>query len=276
MSEFIKVPVASIITDTELDMLNTLRSTKEVRIALESGGFIAGGFARALLNKQSISDYLTPSNYDLLPGDVDIFFKHKEDAERATALLGADIYPSQGGFAKEGSSRLSGLHHLTFRVQLVDASDLIFPTVEETLARFDFVNCQVALVGDYLIFPQEWHDLEKKKLLKIANIEAPFMGNRVNKYIKQRGYKGLVPESQEIFGDWLIKAATSDFEGFETKHKLGLEHAVKTLFSNGVVSKDSLVLFLGKWKEIRTTWKYSSRSTYEVDWAHHAIEQSCA
>ena len=280
MSEFIKVPVASIITDTELDMLNTLRSAKEVRIALESGGFIAGGFARALLNKQSIRDYLAPNNYDLLPGDVDIFFKCKEDAERAAEFLGPDVYPSQGGFAKEGSSRLSlenyGLSHLTFKIQLVDASDLIFPTVEETLARFDFVNCQVALVGDDLIFPREWHDLEKKKLLKIANIEAPFMGNRVNKYIKQRGYKGLVPESQEIFGDWLIKAATSDFEGFEDKHKLGLEHAVKTLFSNGVVSKDSLVLFLGKWKEIRTTWKYSSRSTYEVDWAHQAIEQSCA
>ena len=276
MSEFIKVPVASIITDTELDMLNTLRSAKEVRIALESGGFIAGGFARALLNKQSIRDYLAPNNYDLLPGDVDIFFKCKEDAERAAEFLGPDVYPSQGGFAKEGTSGLSGLSRLAFKIQLVDASDLIFPTVEETLARFDFVNCQVALVGDDLIFPREWHDLEKKKLLKIANIEAPFMGNRVNKYIKQRGYKGLVPESQEIFGDWLIKAATSDFDGFEAKHKLGLEHAVKTLFSNGVVSKDSLVLFLGKWKEIRTTWKYTSRSTYEVDWAHHAIEQSCA
>ena len=276
MSEFIKVPVASIITDTELDMLNTLRSTKEVRIALENGGFIAGGFARALLNKQSIRDYLAPNNYDLLPGDVDIFFKSKEEAERAAEFLGPDVYPSQGGFAKEGTAGLSGLSRLAFKIQLVDASDLIFPTVKETLARFDFVNCQVALVGDDLIFPREWHDLEKKKLLKIANIEAPFMGNRVNKYIKQRGYKGLVPESQEIFGDWLIKAATSDFDGFEAKHKLGLEHAVKTLFSNGVVSKDSLVLFLGKWKEIRTTWKYSSRSTYEVDWAHHAIEQSCA
>ena len=277
MSEFIKVPVASILSTTELDTLNSLRNTREVRLALQSGGFIAGGFARALLSKTPIRGYLNPG-YDSLPGDVDIFFKSSEDAEQAAALLGTDVYPSQGGFAKEGSSKLPlsdcGSSYLSFKIQLVDATDLIFPTVEETLNRFDFVNCQVALIGDDLIYPREWHDLEKQKRLKIANIKAPFMGNRVNKYIKQRGYKGLVPESQEIFGDWLIKAATSDFEGFKDKHKLGLEHAVKTLFSNGLVPKEDLVLFLGKWKEIRTTLVYSSRYTYEVDWAHSAIEQS--
>jgi len=279
MSEFIKVPVASVISDSVRSTLMGILSRKEIKIALDNGGFIAGGFARALLRNESITQYLTDFN-DRSPGDIDIFFKHKANADAAIAQLGHDLYPSQGGFAKEGTSRLlfdtDGYTNWTFKIQLVDSTDLIFPTVEETLARFDFVNCQVALDGTDLIYPREWHDLEKNMLLKIANINAPFMGSRVNKYLKQRGYKGLAPESQEVFQDWLIKAATSDFEGFDDKHKHGLEHAVKTLFSNGVVPKESLVLFLGKWKEIRTTWKYSSRSTYEVDWAHHAVVQSCA
>jgi hypothetical protein len=277
MSEFIKVPVASVISDSELNTLMGILGRKEIKIALDNGGFIAGGFARALLRNDSIKQYLTDFQ-DRSPGDIDIFFRHKANADSAIAQLGHDFYPSQGGFAKEGTAKLlfdtEEYSSWSFKIQLVDSTDLIFPTVEETLARFDFVNCQVALVGTDLIYPREWHDLEKNMLLKIANINAPFMGSRVNKYLKQRGYKGLAPESQEIFQDWLIKAATSDFEGFDDKHKHGLEHAVKTLFSNGVVPKESLVLFLGKWKEIRTTWKYSSRSTYEVDWAHHAVVQA--
>jgi hypothetical protein len=278
MSEFIKVPVASVISDSELNTLMGILGRKEIKIALDNGGFIAGGFARALLRNDSIKQYLTDFQ-DRSPGDIDIFFRHKANADSAIAQLGHDFYPSQGGFAKEGTAKLlfdtEEYSSWSFKIQLVDSTDLIFPTVEETLARFDFVNCQVALVGTDLIYPREWHDLEKNMLLKIANINAPFMGSRVNKYLKQRGYKGLAPESQEVFQDWLIKAATSDFEGFSDKHKLGIEHAVKTLFSNGVVPKESLVLFLGKWKEIQTTWKYSSRSTYEVDWAHHAVVQAC-
>ena len=280
MSEFIKVPVKSILSNDELSILTKILNIKPIKLALDNGGFIAGGFARALLRKDPIRKYLS-SYKESNPGDIDIFFRHKDHAVATVAQLGKDFYSSQGGFAKEGPSGLvfdasdlrdGALQH--FMIQIVDSPDLILPTVEETLLQFDFVNCQVALVGTDLVYPREWHELEEKMLLKISNINAPFMGTRVNKYLRQRGYKGLVPESQEIFQDWLIKAATSDFEGFNDKHKAGLEYAVKSLFANGVVLKESLVLFLGKWKEARASGSYSTQVSYEIDWAQQAIQQS--
>ena len=278
MSKFIKVPVAHVLAGEELDMLTKILNLKEIKIALDNGGFIAGGFARALLRKDPIRHYLTDYK-DRCPGDIDIFFKSKADANAAIDNLGKDFYTSQGGFAKEAQSKLmfdlTGYSNWTFMIQIVDFESLIHPTVEETLSQFDFVNCQVALVGTDLVYPQEWHDLEKDMMLKIANNNAPFMGSRVNKYLNERGYAGLAPESQEIFQDWLIKAATSDFEGFSDDHKRGLEYAVKTLFANGVVPKESLILFLGKWKEVRFKGTYTTASAYEIDWAHSAIEQTC-
>lgn len=278
MSEFVKVPVASVLSPAELRVLNVTLDIPVIKQALAAGGFIAGGFALNLLRKGSIKRYLTDYQH-WEPGDIDIFFSHKSKADDALSQLGAAFSQSQGGFAKEGTAYLSDDSARTssesFKIQLVDFPGMIFPSVEETLAQFDFVNCQVALVGTDLMYPREWHALEEKKVLKIANNKAPFMGSRVNKYLKQRGYDCLALESQEIFQDWLIKAATSEFEGFDGQHKAGIESAVKTLFANGLVPKASLVLFLGKWQEARISWRYSAGGTYKVDWARQAIEQAC-
>lgn len=278
MSEFVKVPVASVLSPAELRVLNATLDIPKIKQVLAAGGFIAGGFALNLLRKGSIKRYLTDYQH-CAPGDIDIFFSHKSRADDALSQLGAAFHLSPGGFAKEGTAYLSddsprGSSE-SFKIQLVDFPGMIFPSVEETLAQFDFVNCQVALVGTDLMYPREWHALEEKKVLKIANNKAPFMGSRVNKYLNHRGYNGLALESQEIFQDWLIKAATSEFEGFHGQHKAGIESAVKTLFANGLASKASLVLFLGKWQEARLSCHYSAGGTYKVDWARQAIEQAC-
>lgn len=276
MSEFAKIPVKNVLSPENYQFFKQVTSHPDIKRALLAGGFIAGGFARAALRNDSLKDYLSPQRAFhrevKSPGDVDIFFTSADSADE----IDDRFYRSQGGFAKEGNIHLErvGLTaFLNFKVQFVETPDLILPTVEECLGRFDFVNCQVAIVGDKIVFPKGWHELEDKHLIRIANINAPFMGSRVFKYLTYRGYEGLDEESQEHFGLWLIKAATGDFAGFETKHKQGVEAAVRKLFGRGVIRRDDLILFLGKWKQLLQEKVYGGYKNVEVDWALHAIEQ---
>lgn len=276
MSEFTKVKVKNVLSPENYQFFKQVTAHPDIAHALKCGGFIAGGFARAVLRNDPLKDYLSePRAFHKVtkqPGDIDIFFTTAASADS----VGDRFYRSPGGFAKEGNihlERVGNTAFINFKVQFVETPDLIFPTVQECLARFDFVNCQVAIVGDNVIFPTAWHALEDKRLLRIANANAPFMGSRVFKYLNHRGYEGLDEESQEHFAMWLVRAATGDFEGFETKHKAGVEHAIRNLFSKGLIKKDDLILFLGKWKHLLQEKVYGGYKNIEVDWALHAIEQ---
>lgn len=273
-TRFVEVNVKDHLSQENRDILTRLTRLPVISHALESGAFISGGFARQLLINGDIKRYL---NHPRRPGDIDFFFTSREVADNVVSF-DQSLHRSQGGFAQESHTRINSLG-MNVKLQFVTAADLIFDTPAACMSRFDIYNCQVALVGDKLVFPHDWFELEKQRLIRINNTSAPFMGTRLIKYLTDRGYVGIEAQSRDALTEWLTRAATNSFVGFKPDHMHGISQAVKDLQKRGHLMSEDLVLFMGKWKEMLAEQQYGAYGVYthvEVDWATHAIEQLSA
>jgi len=273
-TRFIEVNVNDHINEENREILTKITRLPVVFEALTRGAFISGGFARQILLNGNLRNYL---QHPQRAGDIDFFFTSPE-AAKAVIDFDESLHKSQGGFAKETHTMLNSLG-LNVKLQFVNSPDLIFDTPEACMSRFDIYNCQVALVGGKLMFPHDWFELEDRRLLRINNTSAPFMGTRLLKYLTSRGYVGIEDQSRDALTEWLTRAATSTFPGFKADHLHGINHAVKELQKRGHIMSEDLVLFMGKWKKLLVEKQYGAYGVYthaEVDWATHAIEQQRA
>ena len=247
------------------ELLDSLMKNQVIQNAQRLGGWFAGGFARQVLSGNSIKEYFAgvAGTYKR-PGDIDIFFPNVAAAAEMVADPGGHLRDSYGGFAKETRviARVADI-----QIQLVNAPDLCHP-LEESLERFDFKNCKVAIKGDEIIFPEGWHDLEKTQLLEVANNSSPFLGSRIVKYIEHRDMKGITPSSIPLLADWIYRAAASDFPGYEERHLQGFRAAIVNLNKDKLLDPTFLTLFLGKWTAFkRVPRNYGHYDTVQVDWA---------
>ena len=246
-------------------LIVTLMANPIVKNATRAGGWIAGGFARCVLSGQSTTDYF---NWGRLssnrPGDVDIFFPSDDIAASVIADQSYSMTKSFGGFAKEASVQTN---QGFLQLQLVDTPQLCRP-LNESLSQFDFENCQVAIVGDTIHFPQGWHDLERARLLKVVNSNSPFLGSRIVKYIENRGMKGITPDSIPMLSDWIYRTAVTDFPGYSETHMGGFHSAIKNLNTAKMLDPAFLTLFLGKWDVYnKVSSNYGHYETVKIDWA---------
>jgi hypothetical protein len=235
--------------------------------ALDKGGWLCGGFARQLLLDQPMKEYFRPPDVvdQRPPGDVDIFFNSASDAAAVIDRKGARR--SMAGFAKE--------LHDHVKIQLVDDPGLIKPTIEETLSSFDLVNCRVAINHRHVIVADDWREIEDKRLIRIGRNDTPFLGGRLMKYLKHRGLEGLTEDLYEAMTGWLAHAGNNFSEGgWTTQHLLGVRHSVKKLRERGLVRREDLIFFIGKWKEIVQERHYGSSQTYQIDWALNELEKN--
>jgi len=273
-TRFIEVNVNDHINEENREILTKIARLPVVDAALTQGAFISGGFARQLLLNGNLRNYL---QHPTRAGDIDFFFTSPE-ASKTVIDFDKSLHRSQGGFAQETYTMINGLG-LNVKLQFINTPDLIFDTPQECMSRFDIYNCQVALVGGKIMFPHDWFELEDRRLLRINNTSAPFMGTRLLKYLTSRGYVGIEDQSRDALSEWLTRAATSTFAGFNPEHMHGISHAVKELQTRGHIMSEDLILFMGKWKELLTEKQYGAYGVYtqvEVDWATHAIEQLSA
>jgi hypothetical protein len=253
------------------EFLSLLDGVPGIARALDAGGWICGGFVRHLLLDLPIADYFFPKEGGR-PGDVDIFFSNQDDANRAAGVAalkgnGCDcIQTSWGGFAKEMTARFN---RRSVIIQFVNHPDKLKPTVEETLDRFDFLNCKVAISREGLVIAEGWREVEDMHLLKICDSSSPFLGSRILKYLTHKGLNELTEDSQPLVTEWLLSASLKRFEGSETKHLSGLEFAIKTLHANGHVKREDLLFFIGKYQEHVQHERYGPTVTF--DWALKAM-----
>jgi len=288
MSQFTETHVLDVVKGENMEIMRAiLGGSSRMRNALFNGGFVAGGFARALLRGDSLREYLSQSDgkggYGHA-GDVDVFFTSEEGAKKTTSSF--KDRRSMAGFAQETmdwvsmtSAAIPEKRDINFKVQLIDRPDLISKTPEECISRFDMVNCQVALVGDVLIHPKDWHQLEASRKIRINQIYSPFLGSRILKYVKYRGYDGIEESSYPLLVEWLAKAAGDNFPGFTERHLNGVQKAVKRLLNDGHIGKSELIMFLGKWTENveldgDTYQMRASGQSTQVDWAMNEIRNS--
>ena len=246
-----------------VELTNLLNRVPVIDEALNKGGWICGGYARQLMLDQPTSEYFRRADDDRCPvGDVDVFFN---SVQQATASVPKRAQRSQAGFAKE-------IHDFV-KVQLVDDPGLIKPTIQETLGSFDIVNCRVAINHRYVIVADDWQEIESKRLLRIGRNDTPFLGGRLLKYLKYRGLEGLTEDSYESLTGWLAHAGNNFSEGsWTTQHLIGVKDSVKKLRNRGLVRREDLIFFIGKWKEAILERHYGRSFTYEVDWALNELE----
>lgn len=258
------IPIEQALSDRARSELNALMARIPlINEALDKGGWLCGGYARQLMLDQPADEYFRPTRERITApaGDVDIFFNSVEDAAAATPK---GAFRSQAGFAKEIQNFV--------KVQFVDDPGLIKPTIEETLLSFDIVNCRVAINHKHVVVPVGWRELEASKLLRIGRNDTPFLGGRLLKYLEHRGLEGLTDDSYEMLTGWLAHAA-GDFRegGWTPRHIHGAEGHIKRLRERGLVKREDLIFFIGKWKQIFRERTYGQSFTHEVDWALHEM-----
>ena len=248
-------------------LLDRIMMQPVVRNALDEGGWIAGGFIRQILLGNDVTNYFNP-NVENRAGDVDIFFDSPTRASECVNACGSRP-PSWGGFAKDVSINTPGTGIIN--VQLVDSPDLCLP-FEESLARFDFTNCKVALRGNKFYVPAGWKELEDNKLLQITSCVSPFLGTRIIKYMKSRGLTQISPDSIPVLSEWLYKVAAGDFPNFTKTHLMGLESAIRRLYHMNKMDPTFLALFMGRWTTLEQIPRgYGHYETISIDWAQSEI-----
>lgn len=255
------------------ELLGLIDRIPALRKSLDAGGWICGGFPRHLMLDLPMVDYFKEA-LDRRPGDIDVFFSSVDAANAAAKMAvldgngGRNSRESMGGFAQDVSTPVGPL--LT-TIQFVNHPDKVWPSVEQTLEKFDFMNCQVAITSNGMIYPEGWHELERSKLIKINHENSPFMATRLLKYLNNRGLVGITPDSKEKLTSWLCAASQEKFDGYnKAEHMAGIQSAVKHLQSMGSLSREDLLFFIGKYKHyLKAEEEYAE--PIQVDWALHNI-----
>lgn len=256
--------------------LHRCQEHHDVSAAIESGGWLAGGFVRNVILGRDINSYF----YDR--GDIDVFFP---DPKIPNNYIKAQSQPqkqdwvsSPAGNAME--KRIAVLNcEIGTNLQFVNHEKLCHSTLNETLERFDLLNSAVGWDGKHFHIPSNWQEAEESKLIFINRSNSPFLGARISKYLNLRGLKGIHPDSIEKLKDWLVASAAKNYDSHLNDDK-NLDAYVKTniasLFSKralGFLDKDDVLLFIGKWNIAVTN---SQNDDYGVttieDWALHTIK----
>lgn len=256
---------------------------------MKQGGWIAGGFARAVahhvfdINSSGVKEYLIPNcdewgNTNIPAGDVDVF-----------SPVGIDLNKyidegcrSYGGFATNSrcllnNSRDSGYNDNSERytVQLVDHPKYRYDNVDDCLTTFDIINSRYAIVlkdsAYYLAYDKVALKLDRNGYLDIAHTSGPFLAGRVLKYlIYRKCSKGITHEGYDKLTEWFSRAAAGIWpKHFYGQHLMSISSHVQAMHAYGYMKIDNLILFLGKWRHQYREEKYGP--VLEIDWATHKI-----
>jgi len=256
--------------------LHRCHEHRDVRAAIESGGWLAGGFVRNVILGRDINSYF----YER--GDIDVFFP---DPKIPNNYIKAQSQPqkqdwilSPAGNAME--KRIAVLNcEIGTNLQFVNHEKLCHPTLHETLERFDLLNSAVGWDGKHFHIPSNWQEVEESKLIFINRSNSPFLGSRISKYLNLRGLKGIHPNSIEKLKDWLVASTAKNYDSHLNDDK-NLDTYVKvsigSLFNQrvlGFLDKDDALLFIGKWNIAATNSQYNDYGMTTIeDWALHTIK----
>ena len=249
--------------------VNTLLSHPIINKALSSGGFIAGGFGRTILNNTAaLHEYLTRDRPS--PGDIDIFFpsvdkyrlacefaseycktRHREfDIAFSAApsltnfctnvfLPESELFPQSTPDNRQFARSLSNI-----KIQLVN---VFHGDPETVLNTFDIENCKVAITANKIIYSSEIEALENGKTLKVSQNTSPLLPARIQKYIYARGLRNIHWKSGEKMRDWILdwrfnNLSSHPMSGSFVFHKRSL---TRLLQYEDLIKTDQLSLLFG-------------------------------
>ncbi len=263
-------------------IIKQILQRNSIKYAFDRGGWIAGGFARAVFMGTRLSGFFSHSSGHN-PGDIDLFFDRQEAPAEVIEFfkeleLGY-IGKSYGGNALQTSLRLDTKetemwNNTTIQIQVVNNPELILP-IREQLERFDFTNVCCAFKGDDFLAASTILELEADHLLDIKHSSSPYLAARVRKYMR-RGFVGVTNTSRQHITDWLIRAISDDFKGIAglagtAKNAAWCKDQINSLLrQNGrLLRSEDLVMLIGMFKREVGYGRYGD--TFVIDEALEAL-----
>lgn len=249
--------------------------------AFDAGGWVAGGFARQLthhylLKPKTDEDWqaYVSKRSGLRPGDIDVFLPKQVNHPHFETVL-KSLPDSYAGFAKD----------LEFRrlitVQFITDPKFRYDSLKDCFEGFDLRNSRYAITGNrHDGFTLHWDvealESDRLKRVDIMTTISPFLGARVLKYIQRRGCtRGLMPASDALLVEWLIRAATGSWpDNFTTQHLNGIQGQVMKLRDAGYVETSELAFFINRWTTHSQSGSGYNTVYKEVDWAIDQIAQA--
>ena len=155
------------------------------------GGYLAGGFMRAMILKGS-AEAASPSSQSNLAGDIDFFYFTPVFCHNAISEIAKVVYAKQkiGRFSSNPS--VTGYAHDFYDRQTQVKYQLIIKNTGspyEVLNRFDISNCKIATDGKKVWMIEDWEQLENNKQIRIDNYAGDYIFKRVKKYLfRNKGY----------------------------------------------------------------------------------------
>jgi hypothetical protein len=264
----------------DAEIIRKIINSQLIRFALDSGAWIAGGFARAVFLGKRMDQFFSRSGYNLA-GDIDLFFDNQEAVDNVIKFFmnSGYISKSYGGNAVETTCHLgqtgtiySGFSSVS--IQVVNNPSLILP-IREQLDRFDFTNVCCAFRGEEFLAPSNILELESNYLLDIKNSTSPFLAARVRKYMR-RGFVGVTDSSRQHITDWLIDAIADNFKGTAglagtVKDSAWCKQQISELLhkSAHVLRNEDLIMMIGMFKRDVANGRYGD--TFVIDEALEAL-----
>ena len=299
-----------IATGTVKSQLASVLNDFIVKTSLDSGLFIAGGFAREVchthfnLNKSSnndnssrIIDYLIADNSS---GDIDLFSSSDKVCSKLTKNIEEYVksldrfshvrsYQSEFAFNYQ-ADRKSMFHNREIKVQIVNK--FFFKNIKECFDSFDVVNCKYAIKKEdknYVVY-YDTEALEADNLmeLKLNSSKSPFTISRIVKYIRYRNLKRLSEDkkTQNIFLECLYKAVENNWPSYYGLNDRCFKNSIKNLHNTIGLKPEFLSMFIGFIKEQVVVGRaqlpnnsgygvYYSNVYKDIDWASNKLINAC-
>ena len=212
-----KIPLKNIIKDN--DQLKLVLQLPFIHEALETGGTIAGGFVRNLLNDENIYHYLSTPDYTnnkkskASSADIDIFFENVDQIKYVLKLKEQYSYIDDLELSPSMTNLCANIRYNTesilgsringrIKIQLVSG---FYGNAEEVMETFDFTNSRCAIDSQFVYYDERFFDLEKSNLLDVRRGNGPLTGYRILKNLNKRGLCTITNESREAITEWSIR-----------------------------------------------------------------------
>jgi hypothetical protein len=217
-----------IVTRTEdvfgtVDGFYPFMSSPFMTTVFRNRGYVAGGCAREMLSRGVLdSTYFQHSERGSstrwhAPGDIDVFFRNRDDFESARYDLDCIVKhldasvsrPSLAGFAHDYHVPASAVTRVqyedplcrTVKVQLISSW---FGEPVDVIDGFDITAAKVGFDFEHAYVSEQWRSTHDRRVLDMCHdgYACPLTGYRIAKYVR-KGYTRLTNSTTNLLCRWI-------------------------------------------------------------------------
>lgn len=198
VAEFVTKPSADMLALANRILDPTQRDV--VELAFKHGGFVAGGFARYLAKllrgeRSEVEAHVSSNAYFLADGDVDLFFRSKEDHNNFLNDLDENLRKHSNVHVRTSKGKLAVdvlVHALESRKwRVMQTIGCVYGQPNEVISTFDFFNCMIAFDANSVYASENFEQLEESNTLCVSWFGGASLPYRLRKYVKKYDYTSV-------------------------------------------------------------------------------------